>query len=98
MNNKDSNGKISIRKIVEKDGIRKEFSCRQVENGFVIEVYKSWSEGEEYKSDSKTYISKDNPFDKTDKKVDKLEKKSKSDEKEPSKDLQTLLGLHLMMQ
>ena len=67
---RNSEGKVSITKTIKsKDGVTKEISCREVENGFVVEIYKSWQDKEDgYQSETKTYISKDNPFLSKDKK------------------------------
>jgi len=54
----------------DEDGISKRVSGREVENGWVIEVHKSWTEKstanghEEYKSNSWTYIAKEDPLKK----------------------------------
>lgn len=50
---------------VEKDGKRKSYSVRAVENGYVIDVNKSWEDADgKYHYEDKTYISKTNPFEK----------------------------------
>jgi hypothetical protein len=46
----------------EDKGIRTEYTVREVENGYVIDIYKSWTEQDCFKSESKCYISKNNPM------------------------------------
>jgi hypothetical protein len=62
------------------DGVTKSVNGREVENGWVIDIEKSWTEtdndgNDRYKNDYKTYISKDNPLDKL-----KEKKKEKKDD------------------
>ena len=58
--------KTSITKTIEKNGYTKRISVREVENGFVVDLYKSWDDPEKgYQSEDKTFISKTNPLEKT---------------------------------
>jgi hypothetical protein len=45
------------------NGVEKSVCVKEIENGFIIELYKSWTEKSgEYKNFEKTYYSKDNPL------------------------------------
>ena len=54
-------------KSVTKDGKTKELKVTQVENGYVVCVTTSYMEDDEYKSDKKVWISKDDPIPSKDK-------------------------------
>ena len=53
----------SWRKSVEKDGVSKSVSVREVENGFVIDLEEYGDHEGEWKSKCKTYISTKNPLE-----------------------------------
>jgi hypothetical protein len=61
----------------ELDGVTKTVRGEECENGWVITITKEWCEGEspnkQWKSESKKYISKDNPLEKIEKNKDKKE-------------------------
>lgn len=73
---KEEKKTFSFSKKVE--GVTRSINGREVENGWVIDINKEWTEKDDdgndrYKSEYKTYISKDNPLDKL--KEGKKEKK-----------------------
>jgi hypothetical protein len=48
-----------------KDGVETSVSMEEIENGFVITVYKNWQDKKEgYKSETKKYFSETNPLKK----------------------------------
>lgn len=55
----------------KKDGVNINVRGRKVENGWVVSIDKNWKDGEEYKYDSKEYISVKSPLDKVLKKPEK---------------------------
>jgi hypothetical protein len=80
----------------EADGVTRSISGREVENGWVIDINKSWTEKDDdgndrYKNDYKTYISKDNPLDKI--KDGKKEKKDDSGISGMLGDIATSMGM-----
>jgi hypothetical protein len=90
---KESKDSFSFSK--EEDGITKSVSGREVENGWIIDINKSWTSKDDrgydkYECDHKTYISKDNPMEKI---KDKKGKKEDNDVSEMMSSLSSLSGM-----
>lgn len=73
-----SNVKQTFNFSKELDGVTKTVRGEECENGWVITISKEWYEGEgdnrNWKTESKKYISKDNPLENMKDKKDKTEK------------------------
>jgi len=73
-----------------KDGVSYRVSCKEIENGHIVCIYKSWEEGEgskkEYKSENTETYYKENPFG------EDFEKDEEKDE------IHTMKGLKEFMQ
>lgn len=84
------NVKQSFRFSKEVDGVTKNVSGEEVENGWVITISKEWYEGEgdnrKWKNECKKYISKDNP-------MENLKNKDKKDKEEVSDMINSLSNI-----
>lgn len=60
----------SIEKTVRDGDNRKSIEVKKVENGYVINISKSWKEGDDYKYEDKTYISTKNPLESKEKEIE----------------------------
>jgi protein involved in sex pheromone biosynthesis len=68
----DTKVKYSASKKISKDNVNKSVNVEEVENGFIITVEKNWHDAKDnYKYETKKYISKENPFDTTTRKEGK---------------------------
>jgi len=51
---------------IKEDGVTKRFYIHKVENGYICQIEKEWTEGEgekkEWKEECKTFISKEDPM------------------------------------
>jgi hypothetical protein len=72
------------RKSVTKDGVTKDVSITEVENGFIVCVTTSYMEGEEYKIEKKKWISKSDP----------MPDKENKEEKEPQTAAQAIKSIN----
>lgn len=65
----DAKVKYSASKKISKDNINKSVNVEEIENGFIITVEKNWHDAKDnYKYETKKYISKMNPFDSNERK------------------------------
>ena len=70
---KEKEYKVRSKRVV-KDGVTKEMTITEVENGYIVCVTTTYMDGDEYKMDKKKWISKEDPMP---------DKKEKKETKEP---------------